>query len=50
MKIQNNDKLGFIKNDVLELNDSKLKEIQGGSTMICSEQSTIMCLAAYITL
>lgn len=49
MRTQNNDKLSFTKNDVLELNDSKLKEIQGGSTMICSEASTIMCLAAYIT-
>ena len=29
MKTQNSDKLNFTKNTALELNDSKLKEIQG---------------------
>lgn len=49
MKTQNNSTLDFKSNVIVELNNEDLKDVKGGSTMICSADSGIACLLAYIT-
>lgn len=49
MKTQNENKLGFRKKAIMELNNHDLNQVKGGSTMICSKDSGIACLVAYLT-
>ena len=49
MKTQNNNTLDFRKHIIVELNSEDLKDVKGGSTMICSKDSGIACLIVYMT-
>ncbi|WP_156133138.1 hypothetical protein [Lacinutrix sp. Hel_I_90] len=49
MKTQHENRLGFRKNNIVELNNKDLNRVKGGSTEICSKDSGIACLMAYLT-